>query len=163
MKTNTAKKVGAVIGTVALVGSGVAIAAPVLASESTPSAAASQVVQVKAAEDSAAAENVQGSFNFDQSAVSSNASISEVFAKASAALCSALPNYGVMNLAHAIVISGNVDSAFEATVSEMASDTEEGAMVMACACASNVPGGGAIVNAEVSGVTLESIANKAGA
>ena len=56
-----------------------------------------------------------------------------------------------------------MDNAFEATVDEMAEGKGAKTLVMACACASNVPGGGAIANAEVSGVSLEAIAQMAGA
>ena len=60
-------------------------------------------------------------------------------------------------------VDGDVDNAFEATVDEMAEGKGAKTLVMACACASNVPGGGAIANAEVSGVSLEAIAQMAGA
>ena len=58
-------------------------------------------------------------------------------------------------------MGGDVPHAVTATIGEM---TEEGAVssIIGCACSSNQPGGGAIANAEVSGVPLASIAAKVG-
>ena len=58
-------------------------------------------------------------------------------------------------------MGGDVPHAFTAAIGEM---TEEGAVssIIGCACSSNQPGGGAIANAEVSGVPLASIAAKVG-
>ena len=45
----------------------------------------------------------------------------------------------------------------EATVAEMAEEEGADSYVLGCSCASNAPGGGAIANAEVSGVSLASL------
>ena len=45
----------------------------------------------------------------------------------------------------------------EATVAEMAEAEGADSYVLGCSCASNAPGGGAIANAEVSGVSLASL------
>ncbi|WP_139651320.1 hypothetical protein [Raoultibacter phocaeensis] len=165
MGKQTAKKAGAVVGVVALASAGIAGAMPALASENPAAIPAVQTTEAAVSGDAAAkgVANVQGTFGFDQATVSSNAGITQVFAKASAMLCNGLPNYGMMTMAQSIMVSGDVDTAFAATVSEMAEKTEAKSLLMACACASNIPGGGAIVNAEVSGVTLESLAAMAGA
>lgn len=163
MSSSSIKKASAVIGAVALVGASAASVAPALADTAAPSAAVVQVSGSGAEKSGASAVNMQGSFSFDQGATSSNASITKVFVKASATLCMSMPSYGAAALTQAIAVSGDVDSAFAATVAEMAADADARAMVMACACSSNVPSGGAIINAEVSGVPLEYIANRAGA
>lgn len=161
MSNHVGKKTGAILGAVALVSVGAAGVAPLMAQAETP------VPDVQAAEtahvDSAAVARAHGSFAFDQTTISSTESITTVFGKAAATLCGGLPNYGVNAVTRAIAVSGDVDAAFEATVSEMAADAETRELIMACACASNIPGGGAIANAEVSGVTLESLAAMAGA
>lgn len=46
----------------------------------------------------------------------------------------------------------------EATVEELAEQTDVENLVVGCACSSNVPGGGAIVNAEVSGIPIAAVA-----
>ena len=161
MKAQTAKKTGAVLGAVALVSAGVASVAPVVAEAESPAVGAVQTVDATAAASTSAAPVLHGVFTYDQSVVTANANITNVFGKASAVLCNAMPSYGAIALSQAIAVSGDVDAAFEATVAEMASNEDARRLVMACGCASNVPGGGAIANAEVSGVMLEAIANRA--
>ena len=107
--------------------------------------------------------NVEGSSSYDQGSLSSTSYIAEVFNKAAASLCASLPDYGIVQGSPRVTVDGDVDNAFEATVDEMAEGKGAKTLVMACACASNVPGGGAIANAEVSGVSLEAIAQMAGA
>lgn len=164
MNTYPVKKAGAVIGAVALAGSGLAlVAAPALADATSSSVASQQVAQAGVASNDVAAMSERGFFSFDQNKVSANAHIAEIFTKASAVLCDSLPNYEVNTPGQTISVTGTVDTSFDATVSDMAEEGETSEMIMACACASNVPAGGAIVNAEVSGVTLESIVGLAGA
>lgn len=165
MKASTAKKSGAVLGAVALAGMGAAgVAGYVGAVESTGSPVYEAPSQQEAPKGGVVSvANVEGSFSYDQNTVSSVSYVSEVFNKAAAVLCSALPDYGMVQHAPLIAVGGDVDNAFEATVDEMASEEGSKSFVLACACASNVPGGGAIANAEVSGVSLESIAHMAGA
>ncbi|MEG0027622.1 MAG: hypothetical protein RR360_06965 [Raoultibacter sp.] len=164
MKIQTTKKIGAVIGTVALVGAGTAAATPALTDTVSPaSTVATQASERQITTNKEIATHLQGSFNFNQDKVSSTTNIAEVFSKAAAALCDGLPNYGMTTKSNPIAVSGDINNSFEATVNEMKTDAEAGVMTMACACASNMPGGGAIVNAEVSGVSLESIAKTAGA
>lgn len=160
MSDHVGKKAGAILGAVALASVGAAGVAPLMAQAETPVADAQAAETAHA--DSAAAR-AHGSFAFDQTTISSTESITTMFGKAAATLCGGLPNYGVNAVARAIAVSGDVDAAFEATVSEMAEKAEARELIMACACASNIPGGGAIINAEVSGITLESIAAMAGA
>lgn len=162
MNNHVGKRTGAILGAVALASVGAAGAAPLMAQAEAPAVDVVRPAETTHA-DSAAVARVQGSFAFDQATISSAESITTVFGKAAATLCGGLPSYGVNAVAHAIAVSGDVDAAFEATVSDMAADAETRELIMACACASNIAGGGAIANAEVSGVTLESLAAMAGA
>lgn len=103
--------------------------------------------------------SVQGTFSFDQNALTSNEAMANVFQKAAATLCQTMPEYGVAVAGEglgAIEVSGP-DGSFSATVDELADGEDFGAIV-GCACATNAPGGGAIANAEVQGVALATIA-----
>lgn len=60
-----------------------------------------------------------------------------------------------------MVITGG--STIEATVEDLASEDGAASYTVGCACSSNVAGGGAIVNADVSGVSLASVAQRVGA
>lgn len=119
-----------------------------------------------AAENDVAAQDetapvVQGTFSYDQGATSSNQTISDMFRKAAAVLCTAMPQYGI-DAVNAITVTGPDGASFAATVDEMATDEDATAYTIACACASNVAGGGAIINADVVGVSLASLAAMAG-
>lgn len=70
-----------------------------------------------------------------------------------------LSTYGAAIAAGPIAITLGADSqgALEATVEEIAGSEGAESYDMACSCASNGPGGGAIANAEVSGASLASV------
>lgn len=108
------------------------------------------------------AANVEGVFSFDQNAVTPNGKISSVFVKAAVALCQSTPHY-LANLANgAISITGTSGDSFKTTISNLAAEKDPQTSIMACSCSSNVAGGGAVANAEVSGVALATIAALAG-
>lgn len=163
MTRMNAKTVTALVGSVALATSAVAGAAPVLVggTEQAPLAADHQLIDANAPGGIVKAANVQGSFEFDQAVLSSTADISSMFSKAAAALCSNMPVYAETVSEQPINVGGDVDEGYSATLSEMAEEEGAEAYEMACSCASNVPGGGAIANAEVEGVSLASIADRA--
>ena len=54
------------------------------------------------------------------------------------------------------VFGGDDGATMQATVADLA-DGAEGSLVMGCSCATNVAGGGAIMNAQVSGASLASV------
>lgn len=58
-------------------------------------------------------------------------------------------------------VTGPDGVSFAVTVDEMAADEDATACTIVCACASKVADGGAIINADVSGVSLISLAAKA--
>lgn len=163
MNKKTTKITGTLASLTLLVGAGGAF----VASTAQPETATG--TQVTAASENQTQKNdtlvsvsqVEGSFSYDQSAVSSNKTISDVFCKAATALCSSLPNYGITSAQPPLSVTGDVDNTFSATVDDMANQEGTASHVMACACASNLPGGGAIANAEVEGVSLESVAKLA--
>ncbi|MEC4271650.1 hypothetical protein VJ923_00570 [Adlercreutzia sp. R25] len=160
MKSQTIRTLGGVMSAVALVsgGTGVAVAAPAVA-DAAPTATMAESATPAASAD--AVRVVEGTFGYSQDAVTSNAEIGSVFSKAAATLCASLPTYSCETVkAAAITVSGPTAS-FEATVGDMAEDDEATSYVMACSCATNVAGGGAIANAEVEGVSLATIVQMA--
>ena len=61
----------------------------------------------------------------------------------------------------ATVMAAALAASFTATVDELAGEEGAASYVMACSCATNVAGGGAIANAEVEGVSLETLVQMA--
>ena len=77
------------------------------------------------------------------------------------ALCSpTVDNAAVAEAKPISVYVGQIET-MHALVSEMSAESEMSPYIMGCACASNVAGGGAIVNADVQGVPLEEVMNQA--
>ena len=157
MKSQTVKTIGGVMSAVALVsgGAGVAQAATIEPAAAAP-ASATTLAAADVADTEAPAHAVEGTFSYTQDAVSSNAEISGVFCKAAATLCASLPTYGC----ESVTVAGP-NASFTATVDELADEEEATSYVMACSCATNVAGGGAIANAEVEGVSLETLVQMA--
>lgn len=152
MKT-TVKNACAILGTAMLTTAGIAGAVPAFADEA-PAGVEAQAAQAGAVKSQA----VEGEFAFTQDAVTGMG----VFAKAAAAVCASIPDYAVeCSCMQIAILSG--DAQLIATVAEMMADGEAETHIMGCACSSNVAGGGAIGNAEVSGVSLASIASMMGA
>lgn len=159
MKSQTVKTIGGVMSAVALIsgGAGVAQAATIEPAAAAPASATT----LAAADTEAPARAVEGTFSYTQDAVSSNAEISGVFCKAAATLCASLPTYGCEAVKAAAVTVAGPNASFTATVDELAGEEEATSYVMACSCATNVAGGGAIANAEVEGVSLETLVQMA--
>ena len=147
MKSQTIKTLGGVMSAVALIsgGAGVAQAATIEPAAAAP-ASVTTLAAADVADTEAPARAVEGTFSYTQDAVSSNAEISGVFCKAAKAA--------------AVTVAGP-NASFTATVDELAGEEEATSYVMACSCATNVAGGGAIANAEVEGVSLETLVQMA--
>ena len=152
MKSQTIKTLGGVMSAVALIsgGAGVAQAATVDSAAPAPAMPVVTAASDSAAPEAPGARTVEGSFSYDQDAVTANAEISGVFCKAAATLCASLPTYGCETAKAAAI-----------TVAELAGEEGAASYVMACSCATNVAGGGAIANAEVEGVSLETLVQMA--
>lgn len=153
------KTVGAFAGAAMLAVTGAASVVPAVAQPVDGAVAADAVV---AADQAAAAQastkaTVQGSFTFAQDVVTSNDTISTVFAKAAATLCQCTTQEAATCCASVIAVGGDVANSYSATVAEMAGNDASTRVIMGCSCATNVAGGGAVANAEAEGVTLESV------
>lgn len=166
-KTISARTVGAAASAVLLTVGAAGAMAPVMATaqEVPPTdaevafAADAEALGLADATTAAAVDRVEGQFSFDQAVVSDNGSIAGMFSKAAAVLCEGLPVYEAASAGPIAVTAG--DAAFDATVDEMAAEDEAASYLMGCACSTNGPGGGAIMNAEVQGVALSCIATLA--
>ena len=130
--SKTVKKATAVVGCAMLASS--AIVAPAMAIESNGTCDA---------------------FVYTQDSLSSNEYISGTFSKAAATLCASLPDYAVRSVASDLRVSG-IDG-LSWTVPEQMLEEGDSAKIIGCSCASNAPGGGAVAQAEVSGVSLEAL------
>lgn len=162
MKSQTLKTIGGALSAVALISGGATVAAAAPADANVPESGIEAVSEVGAS-DVVKTRAVEGIFSFDQGAVTSTGSIAGTFAKAAAALCAAMPAYEAAAAAQAIEVSRDGETAFEATVNDMAESEGAESYTMACACSTNAPGGGAIANAEVEGVSLATILKMAAA
>lgn len=163
MNTSKAQTAVAACGSLLLLSPAMA-ALPVLAD--TPAAYA--VTEHAAVAESSSvsrvgAADVQGAFSFGQNVVSSNASVKDVFGKAAGVLCGALPDYGVQQTHQALAVSARGVAAPDAVVDEARTASDGSSFVMTCACSTNGVAGGAIANAEVSGVMLKTLAALASA
>lgn len=164
MTTTTSKVLGAsALGLIMAAGS---VAAAVPSDALAVPAAGDEAAQEAAVEASAvparATAKVEGAFSFTQEAVTDNGYISQVFRKASAVLCQAPYLAEAAEAGLPIQVTGSVDEGFTVQVGEDDGQGRETKLV-GCACSTNGPGGGAVANAEVAGLTLEALAVQAGA
>lgn len=152
------KKTLAVTASVALAAAGSFAAMPASAqptSASVPETSAPSATTT--AFDSSAApyqsvDEVRGAFSFDQSTTSSNDTISSCFAKAASVLCAKAVG-GEFSGTGAIVVGGDVGNPMIVNLEAIDPDTKA-SNIIGCSCASNGAGGGAMINAEVEGVSI---------
>lgn len=106
---------------------------------------------------------VVGDFTFDQTAITSNEVIKTFFQRVSQAICGAtVPLVADNPLGWQLSVSGDVDAAFTASVGDLAGE-ELVNKVMTCTCGGNPAGGRAIITADVKGIPVEYLLEKAGA
>lgn len=160
---NDKMKTAGVIASAAVLamGSTSAFAAVADAAPTDGPATALEVTEGARTTDATAPARVEGSFSFDQNAVTSNKEIASVFVKAATSLCADLPEYSVREAEGAIRLKLR-DQIMDAYVADVESG-ETTSLVMGCACGTNGPGGGAIANAEVEGVSLAALLSMMGA
>lgn len=161
MTTKTLKKAVALTGTIAMVGAGLAPCVQAFGAEGPGDAATIEAAAREGGDASAlnAVDRVEGVFSFNQDGLTETESISRVFVKAAATLCASLPEDSARTLSQIAVESGT--GHFVVTPSEADGD-QAASRVIGCACSTNVAGGGAIMNALISGVSMQSIALQAG-
>lgn len=104
----------------------------------------------------------EGVFSYDQEAVTPNETIRTMFQKAVRVVCGAGIALASENpLDWQLTVSGAVNDAYTASVGDLAGD-ESVQQKMTCTCGGNPAGGRAIVTANVKGIPVESILERAG-
>ena len=161
--SKTVSKAVAVTSSVLLLGAGSLAAAPILANAAPDMAAASSNISTDSPNSKDQTRGINGSFSYSQAVVSSNESIANVFSKAAASLCISLPAYAASMTPGVSVNFGPAGEHFSASIGEMADESDADTMLMGCACVGNTAGGGAIMNANVSGVSVASLIAMMGA
>lgn len=158
-----------VIASAAMVAGGtMAAAAPIIAASAqapvTAVEAPATIDEVSASANNGSSfvriANAHGVFAFVQDKLSSNEAIANVFTEAARLLCGSPADDLIGTEPLPIAVSAG-DQQFVASTQDMEGDAPD-TRILACSCAANLPGGGAIVNARVSGVSIEAIAATAG-
>ena len=162
MKPTVTKVIGTAAG-VTLLAPGIALAVPPEAPDAgVPDVAWTQVeASSQTVESTVSVPRVQGEFSYNQTTLTPNSRIAQVFQKAANALCQASCEMTVTAPEDwAISVSGDVENAYTATLGQLAAEDEQ-TTIMGCACAGNTAGGAAVINAEVTGVPMATIIERA--
>lgn len=111
-------------------------------------------------------ETVEGEFSYEQTVITPNEKIARVFAAAASALCGGQDSRDAMvknnPLGWQLKVSGNVQNEFVATVDELASERSVD-QTMTCSCGGNPSDGLGIITADVKGIPVSYLVERAGA
>lgn len=126
-------------------------------------ASAAEAGRTRAMPGFVAVSQVEGRFSVSQTEVTPNDQIRSAFRTVTAALCGSAPADEVPAAGDWTVEVGGsgVPRQFTATMQQLAEEASE-TYLMGCACSVNLAGGKGIVNAEVEGMSIASIAALAG-
>lgn len=108
---------------------------------------------------------VEGTFSFTQGEVTPTAVVARNFSGASATLCgteAVAAREAVSYEDWAIEVTGEVSNPFCATLAEMSDEQGTASLVMGCSCLGNPVDGRASANADVLGISLASVIERAG-
>ncbi len=142
-------------------GAGTALAADYPAPDSSDAVAVSPDSATSVADQERAPRIVEGTFSWDQATLTSNERISQMFNKAVAHLCGSVADLAQDNpLQWKLAVSGDVENAFVATVDEMAA-ADSVQDTMSCTCGANPADGGATITAEVKGIPITYLIERA--
>lgn len=130
-------------------------------SESSAAAVQPAPANAQVATSLASVSPVVGHLTYTQEAVTSNDAIRTVFRGAVAALCSSEAKFGSAD--YAVEVSGEGLDRDVVVTPKTFSTPEKTTLILGCTCAANIPGGGASINAEVTGMPFERILQTAGA
>ena len=138
-------------------------AAPAADAQVVSPAPAVEVVSAMPGTTVVRADASQGTFAFDQATITPNASIATTFRSATKVLCNATDDFAQVNpLEWKLAVSGDVDNEFVAPVDELANESAV-KQTMTCTCGGNPADGRAIVTAEVKGIPVTYLLDRAGA
>lgn len=157
--------VGAASGAVVLGAAGgtVVAATSVNAQESgAPQVAIAQEAQVQVSSTGVADASL-GTFSFDQNTITPNNVIASQFKVASATLCSATDEFIQVNpLEWRLSVTGDVNEQFSASVDELANESSV-KQTMTCTCGGNPADGRATITADVKGIPITYLLDRADA
>ncbi len=126
--------------------------------DGTESQASSATVKSMQVKDS----QVEGTFTFDQTTITSNKEIATFFQQVSKAVCQSTASFAADNpLGWRLSVAGDVKHGFMAPVSDLASESSV-KQVMTCTCGGNPAGGRAIITADVKGIPIDYLLTRAG-
>lgn len=163
---NIAKKAAGITGSALMVASmstGALVAfADEPAQSSAPSAEA--VAEDGVIQETIMLDKVVGTFTFTQTESATKEAIHHVMAKAGQYLCGGLPMVeGAVNVEDwAISINGMVKHEYVTNIGELQKDPEMVSRLMGCMCIANPISGNAVVNAEVTGIPVTTLIQRAG-
>ena len=166
---NASKKellAGGVAASLAMAGmvAGTALAAPAAPAADAQVVSPAPAVEVVSAMPGTTvvrADASQGTFAFDQATITPNASIATTFRGATKVLCNATDDFAQVNpLEWKLAVSGDVDNEFVAPVDELANESAV-KQTMTCTCGGNPADGRAIVTAEVKGIPVPYLLERA--
>lgn len=152
---------GGMGATLALAGAGAGLA--LAQGASTPQTDAAAVAAAEGAQASALtkADASQGTFAYDQATITPNSVIASTFRGATNALCQATDDFAQVNpLEWKISVSGDVNDAFTADVGELSGE-DSVQQVMTCTCGGNPADGRAIITADVKGIPVSYLLDRA--
>lgn len=141
-------------------GAGTALAAePVVQEDMGAAPAIESVANVSLATTRHAA--AEGLFSYDQETVTPNDVIRNLFRRATAALCQGTEDFVAANpLGWQLSVTGDVARAFTADVGELASE-ESVQSLMTCTCGGNPVDGAATITADVKGIPVAHLLDRA--
>ena len=155
---------GTMIASLTLSGVGTAFAAdgaPASDQSASPAAAVEASAGTAVASPLVSASAAAGTFSYDQTELTLNSVIKDVFQRATSALCGATDDFVVANpLEWKLAVTGEVDNAFTAPVDELASENSV-KQVMTCTCGGNPADGKAIITADVKGIPVSHLLDRA--
>lgn len=153
---------GGMAATLALVGAGAALAeAPVVID--APAMAGAEVALAVNVSPLVKADASAGMFTWDQSTITPNAAIATTFRGATKTLCNATDDFAQVNpLEWQLAVTGDVDAEFCVPVDELANESSV-KQTMTCTCGGNPADGRAIITADVKGIPVTYLLDKAAA
>lgn len=158
---------GTMIASLTLSGAGTAFALEGPQADASDGAPTAPTAAAEASEGAASASGLtsasaeEGVFAYDQTELTLNSVIKDVFQRATAALCGATDDFAASNpLGWKLSVTGEVDNAFSAQVDELASENSV-KQVMTCTCGGNPADGKAIITADVKGIPIAHLLDRA--
>ncbi len=158
---NSTKKMlaGTLASAALLTSTGAAVVALPVVDTPAHEAYAQEVMSIASDQTANETVKVEGTFSFSQDAMTETKTFSEVFCKAAATLCQAMPEY-TATVADGVIHVTGPQGAYDAALHEGEEDSASSHAPMACVCATNVAGGGAAANVFVGGVSVSDLASQ---